>query len=80
MDSKKEIHESLEYNLEWTEGMSTSFPRGVALAEVIRRKCIDCTCGNKEEITHCPIVNCALWPFRSGAGNPFHTRKKRTKK
>ena len=32
----------------------------------IRKKCLDCTCGQVKEIRDCPIINCALYPYRMG--------------
>ena len=32
----------------------------------IRKKCIDCCCGNKREVRLCPLERCPLWPYRMG--------------
>jgi len=32
----------------------------------IRKKCLDCTCGQLVEIRECPAINCALYPYRMG--------------
>jgi len=32
----------------------------------IRKKCLDCTCGQYEEIRKCTVFNCALYPYRMG--------------
>ena len=34
--------------------------------KAIRKKCLDCTCDQHKEIRECPIINCALWPYRFG--------------
>jgi len=34
--------------------------------KAIRKKCLDCTCGQVKEIRDCPIINCALYPYRMG--------------
>ena len=34
--------------------------------KAIRKKCLDCTCGQYEEIRLCTIINCALYPYRMG--------------
>ena len=34
--------------------------------KAIRKKCLDCTCGQVKEIRLCPVVSCALWPYRFG--------------
>jgi hypothetical protein len=43
----------------------------------IRAKCVDCCAGSRVEIARCPVVTCALHPFRmghnpnrQGLGNP----------
>ena len=32
----------------------------------IRAKCIDCSGGNRSEVTHCTVKTCPLWPYRLG--------------
>lgn len=32
--------------------------------QAIRAKCIECSCGNREEIVECPVKTCALWDYR----------------
>ena len=34
--------------------------------KAIRKKCLDCTCGQIVEIRECPIIECALYPYRMG--------------
>ena len=34
--------------------------------KAIRKKCIDCTCGQLAEIRNCTVINCALYPYRMG--------------
>jgi hypothetical protein len=34
--------------------------------KTIRKKCLDCTCGQVKEIRLCPIINCPLYPYRMG--------------
>lgn len=41
--------------------------------KAIRAKCLDCSCGQNEEVKHCPVESCPLFPFRFGK-NPY--RKK----
>ena len=45
--------------------------------KAIRAKCLDCCCGQADEVKLCPCVNCSLWvyrfghnPKRAGMGNP----------
>ena len=42
--------------------------------KAIRAKCLDCMCGQVNEVKLCPCTDCPLYPFRVGK-NPF--RKKR---
>lgn len=42
--------------------------------KAIREKCLDCCCGQANEVKLCPCTDCALFPYRFGK-NPF--RKKR---
>jgi hypothetical protein len=32
----------------------------------IRKKCLDCTCGQIVEIRECSVINCPLYPYRMG--------------
>lgn len=34
--------------------------------KAIRKKCLECSCGQYKEVTLCPIVNCYLWGYRMG--------------
>ena len=43
----------------------------------IRKKCIDCCCGRKQEVKECPIIDCPLWAFRMGH-NPNINRRAMT--
>lgn len=43
--------------------------------KAIREKCKDCTCGMLDEIRHCPIPDCPLFPFRMGK-NPYRTKRR----
>ena len=36
--------------------------------KTIRKKCLDCTCNQYEEIRYCTVINCALYPNRMGRG------------
>lgn len=41
--------------------------------KAIRKKCIECSCGQTSEVKVCPMENCPLYPFRMGK-NPYNTR------
>lgn len=41
--------------------------------KAIRAKCLDCCCGNPNEVQLCPAIDCALHPFRMGK-NPFRQK------
>lgn len=43
--------------------------------KAIRAKCMECSCGQREEVKLCPIEDCALYPFRFGK-NPFNKKTK----
>ena len=32
----------------------------------IREKCLDCTAGSRKKIRLCPVIQCALYPYRFG--------------
>ena len=40
----------------------------------IRAMCVVCMCGQLKEVNKCTVLNCPLYPFRTGK-NPFHGRK-----
>lgn len=41
--------------------------------KAIRKKCIECSCGQTSEVKLCPMEDCPLYPFRMGK-NPYNTR------
>lgn len=38
--------------------------------KAIRAKCLDCCCGQQNEVKLCPCTDCVLYPFRMGK-NPY---------
>ena len=42
--------------------------------KAIRAKCIDCCCGERQEVKLCTAVDCALYPFRLGK-NPYRVKR-----
>lgn len=38
----------------------------VSPIKAIKAKCLDCCCGQKEEVKLCPATTCPLWGFRLG--------------
>lgn len=43
----------------------------------IRKKCLDCSCGSRDEVKKCELVDCSLHPFRLGK-NPNITGRPMT--
>lgn len=35
-------------------------------ANAIRKKCLECCCGQRGEVKNCTIKNCPLWIYRLG--------------
>lgn len=42
--------------------------------KAIREKCLDCCCGQANEVKLCTIERCALWSFRFGK-NPYRQKR-----
>ena len=40
------------------------------ILDVIRAKCLDCSCYQRAEVAKCTAYGCPLWPYRMGT-NPF---------
>lgn len=36
--------------------------------KAMRAKCLECSAGSANEVKLCPMVDCALWPYRIGRG------------
>ena len=36
--------------------------------KAIKMKCLDCCCGQANEVKLCPVTDCTLYPFRFGKG------------
>lgn len=34
--------------------------------KAIRAKCLDCCCGQRNEVKLCPVTTCPLWIYRLG--------------
>lgn len=66
---------SLKANWEFTSRLTKVFPLAPNYASAIRRKCLDCCCGDRSLVDGCEIRSCALWPFRMG-NSPFKARRK----
>jgi len=32
----------------------------------IRKKCLECCCGSYKEVRSCPVIKCAIYPYRFG--------------
>jgi len=47
---------------------------GKPLLKVIRAKCLDCCCGQVQEVPSCVAVSCPLWPYRM-TKNPFREKR-----
>jgi hypothetical protein len=45
--------------------------------QAIRAKCLDCMCGQTNEVKACPSSGCSLYPFRLGK-NPHRTGREMT--
>jgi len=45
--------------------------------KAIRAKCLDCMCGQSNEVKLCPIEDCSLYPYRLGT-NPYIEKREYT--
>ena len=45
--------------------------------KAIRLKCLECSCGSRNEVKLCPVTKCALYPFREGH-NPYTKKREWT--
>tara|TARA_B100001093_G_C26476810_1_gene863056 strand:+ start:312 stop:641 length:330 start_codon:yes stop_codon:yes gene_type:complete len=48
------------------------------LAQIIRKKCLDCCAFQAREVRKCVCTSCPLWPYRMGK-NPFQAAKHKGK-
>jgi hypothetical protein len=42
--------------------------------KALQLRCLDCCCGNPNEVRKCTAVACPSWPFRMGV-NPFREKR-----
>jgi hypothetical protein len=49
----------------------------LSLLQVIRARCMDCSCFQPSEVRKCTAVGCPSWPYRMGT-NPFRDKKELT--
>lgn len=60
--------------------MNTNRPEGftgeiiTSPLKAIKAKCMDCVCDDREEMVHCQVTDCALFPFRFGK-NPYRDKR-----
>ncbi len=47
--------------------------KSITPIKAIKAKCLDCCCGQREEVKLCPVKDCPLWQFRLGK-NPNRSR------
>ncbi len=47
-------------------GYDFNVDKPLSRARAIRAKCLECQCGNAAEVRRCQMVDCTLWPYRSG--------------
>jgi hypothetical protein len=71
--SRKDAEASRAKNLASMRSEMAAFPAGVSILDALRRKCLDCSGFQPGEVARCPIIRCALWPYRLGR-NPLHAR------
>ena len=74
MTDRDDALDSIVRNLKFTASLNSRYSRSQSPMAVMRRKCIDCCGGQLAEIEHCPIKQCALWPYRMGS-NPLTNRR-----
>jgi len=43
--------------------------------QAIRAKCLDCCCGQANEVKLCTAIRCPLWPFRLGKNPNIRPRE-----
>ena len=44
------------------------------MKKAIKEKCLDCCCGQREEVKLCPAKTCPLWDYRLG-DDPYRTKR-----
>jgi hypothetical protein len=62
-----------EIPIEALESMQTLEFRKRSPATGVRQFCLNCMCGDRNEVRLCEATFCPLWPFRLGA-NPFFNK------
>nr|DAZ63935.1 MAG TPA: hypothetical protein [Caudoviricetes sp.] len=58
-------------------GEKTMEEKKLTPIKAIRAKCLDCCCGNSNEVKLCTVERCALWPYREGH-NPYIAKRELT--
>jgi hypothetical protein len=50
----------------FTIGNNEPVTKKLSFGKAIRAKCLECSNGSSNEVKHCPIELCPLYPFRFG--------------
>jgi len=49
-------------------------------SEAIKKKCLECSGDSHKEVTLCPVLDCPLWPYRTGRHIRTKSYKERIRK
>lgn len=50
------------------------------LFKAVKAKCLDCSCGHKQEVINCPIKSCPLYVYRLGITTLIDDKKKQSRR
>lgn len=50
------------------------------LFKAVKAKCLDCSCGHKQEVVNCPIKSCPLYVYRLGITTLIDDKKKQSRR
>lgn len=50
------------------------------LFKAVKAKCLDCSCGHKQEVVNCPIKSCPLYVYRLGVTTLIDGKKKQSRR
>lgn len=50
----------------YSDGKGKIVTKNLTFGKAIRENCLACSCGSSNEVKHCPVDQCPLYPFRFG--------------
>jgi hypothetical protein len=66
MDYSEQIKKCMQPTRDFTRVDYSKKENILPIRKAAKMKCMDCTCGERNEARECTVTSCAIWPYRGG--------------